>query len=97
MSTAAGPRRPARGRLVAFETPPPGSGYDLVLRTAFADARLKPRQPATALRPVHPGTAVSRDNLIYEVVAVDEAPPRSPTATAWCDCRRRSPSEPSST
>jgi hypothetical protein len=57
-----------------LETPPPDSGYDLFIFSALEKPGWRGRQGGSRTQAPHPGSAISYQDRVYEVVAMDGAP-----------------------
>jgi len=72
------------------QTPAPDSGYDLYIFSTGEKPGWRSRQPGSRTQAPHPGSAISYQDRMYEVVAMDGAP-NTPYAyrymlRAWEDC-----------
>jgi hypothetical protein len=56
------------------QTPAPDSGYDLYIFSAGEKPGWRSRQPGSRTQAPHPGSAISYQDRMYEVVAMDGAP-----------------------
>ncbi len=56
------------------QTPAPDSGYDLYILSEMEKPGWRGRQPGSRTQAPHPGSAISYQDRLYEVVATDGAP-----------------------
>src|ERR1035438_1492784 len=57
-----------------IETPTPESGYDLYIYSALEKPAWRARQGGSRTQAPHPGSAISYEDRMYEVIEIDGAP-----------------------